>query len=83
MAVLAREGGSLKVTVHQLPSTSLSPLTTLAPARNVPLPEQQYDVFFMAQVRSCRLSHDSRVPRDADGKLYMSDETFCEKCADG
>ena len=37
------------MTVHQLPTASLSPQTTLAPARDVPLPEQQYDVFFTAQ----------------------------------
>ncbi len=52
MAVLAREGGTLKVTVHQLPSMSASPLTTLAPARPAPLSEKQYDVNFFTQVGS-------------------------------
>ena len=52
MAVLAREGGTLKVTLHQLPSINASPLTTLAPARPVPLREQQYDVNFFSQASS-------------------------------
>ena len=52
MAVLVREGGTLKVTTHQLPSMSASPLTTLPPARPVPLSEQQYDVNFFTQVTS-------------------------------
>ena len=50
--MLAREGGSLKVTVHQLPSTSASPLMSLAAARPVPLSEQQCNVYFTRQA-SC------------------------------
>ena len=57
MAVLAREGGSLKVTLHQLPSTSASPLTSLAPARPVPLREQQGDVYFFSQASTLYQPH--------------------------
>jgi hypothetical protein len=82
MAVLAREGGSLKVTVHQLPSVSVSPLTTLAPARNVPLPEQQYDVFFMSQARSCSPSNEIAAWLRSNLEGSASPLNCCDDCTD-
>lgn len=49
--MLARDGGSQKVSFHKLPSQAASPLTSLATGQSVNMPEAVYSVYFETQVR--------------------------------
>ena len=60
MAVLARDGGSQKVTFHKLPALAASPLTAMPPGRDVAMPEAVYSVSFQNQVRKATQLRCSR-----------------------
>lgn len=48
--MLARDGGSQKVTFHKLPAQSASPLSSLAAGQSISMPEAVYSVYFETQV---------------------------------
>ena len=50
--MLARDGGSQKVTFHKLPGLAASPLSSLAAGQSISMPEALYSIYFEAQVRT-------------------------------
>ena len=50
--MLARDGGSQRVTIHKLPASTTSPLSSLATGQSVNMPEAVYSVYFEVQVSS-------------------------------